>query len=128
MLVSTLNYKSNTSLLPTYLDGYFDLYVISTAETTSYPIEGITLVETNFPFEYRSIGDKLKFEADQRNIDITHKVRIPQTREITSLHVLKLGEEYMQVYNTFHFTNKEGYKQTDITLKRYDKEVVIIDN
>lgn len=127
MQVSIPSYKLSISQPPTYLDGYFALYLIVTKEVASFPVEGLKLIETDFPFEYRSIGDKLRFEADQRKLDITHKVRIPQTREITALHVLKIGEEYMQVYNTFHFTNKDGYKQTDITLKRYDKEVKFYD-
>lgn len=124
--MNTRSFKSNTSQIPTYLDGYFSLFKIRT-DTEPYPSEYLEKAEGNFPFEYRTIGDRLRLEARQRDIEITHKVRIPQTKEITALHVLRFGEEYMQVHNTQNFTNNDGFKQTEITLKTYDKKVVIHD-
>ena len=35
------------------------------------------------------------------------------------MNVLKIGNEYHKVYNAYHFTNNEGFKQTDLTLVEY---------
>jgi hypothetical protein len=70
-------------------------------------------------FQELSITDRLRFEAEERKKDLTMKIRIPQTKEITSLHVLKIGNEYHKVFNAYHFKNKDGFLQTDITLENY---------
>lgn len=68
-----------------------------------------------------SISDRLRFDAEERKKEITYKLRIPQTKEITSLHVVKIGNEYHKVFNAYHFTNKDGFKQTDLTLEEYPR-------
>ena len=52
------------------------------------------------------------------------KIRIPQTKEITALNVLKIGDKYHKVYNAYHFTNKEGFKETDLTLEIYPNVIL----
>lgn len=115
-----LTYKQNITNLPTYNDGKFRLFEIKQTETT-YPVEYLKDVRKEFWFEELSISDKLKFEAEDRKKKITYKIRIPQTKEITSLHVVKIGNEYHKVFNAYHFTNKDGYKQTDLTLELYPR-------
>jgi len=112
------NFKLNTTNLPIYCDGQFSLYDIKqTAD--KFPIESIKDTSKKMCFEELSVSDRLRFEADQRDMKITLKIRIPQTKEITSLNVLKIGQEYHKVFNAYHFTNKDGFKQTDITLENY---------
>ena len=115
------NYKMNTiTNIPTYLDGKFRIFEIKQTKDV-YHTEYLHDTEKDIWFEELSITDKLKFEAEERNKKITYKLRIPQTKQITSLHVLKIGEGYHKVYNTYHFTNKDGYKQTDLTLEEYPR-------
>lgn len=118
MGVSILNYRQSITNLPTYNDGIFEIFQIKTTDDT-YSIEYIKTTRKKMYFEELSISDKLRFEAEQRDKNLTLKIRIPQTKEITSMNVLKIGKEYHKVYNVYHFTNKDGFKQSDLTLIDY---------
>ena len=114
-----MNYKGNITSIPTYNDGKFKLYEIKQIDST-YPDEYIKEISNkSMWFKELSISDKLRFEAEQREKTLTMKIRIPQTKEITSMNVLKIGKEYHRVYNAYHFTNSEGFKEIDLTLEEY---------
>jgi len=115
-----LTYKQNITNLPTYNDGFFELFEIHQTEGT-FPEEYIKKTRTRVWFEELSISDRLRFEAEERQKRITYKLRIPQNKKITSLHVVKIGEEYHKVFNAYHFRNKDGFKQTDLTLEEYPR-------
>lgn len=115
-----LTYKQNITSLPVYNDGRFRLFEIHQTKT-DYPVEYLHDTKKEFWFEELSISDRLRFEAEEREKKITYKIRIPQNKEITSLHVVKIGQEYHKVYNSYHFTNKDGFKQTDLTLEEYPR-------
>ena len=114
-----MNCKGSTTSIPTYNDGKFKLYKIMQKDTI-YPEEYLQEVpKKTMWFNELSISDKLKFDIEQRERKITMKIRIPQTKEITSMNVLKIGNEYHKVYNAYHFTNNEGFRETDLTLEEY---------
>ena len=115
-----LTYKQSITNLPTYNNGKFRLFEIKQTET-DFPVEYLKDTGKDIWFEELSISDKLKFEAEERKKNITYKLRIPQVKEITSLHVVKIGDTYHKVFNAYHFTNNEGYKQTDLTLELYPR-------
>lgn len=115
-----LTYKQNITSLPTYNDGRFRLFKIKQTEDT-YPVEYIVDTGKDIWFEELSISDKIRFEAEERKKEITCKLRIAQDKDITALHVVKIGNEYHKVFNTYHFTNKDGFKQTDLTLEKYTR-------
>ena len=115
-----LTYKQNITNLPTYNDGCFKLFEIHQTDDT-YPVEYLKKTSKTVWFEELSISDRLRFEAEERKRKITYKLRIPQMKEITSLHVVKIGNEYHRVFNPYHFTNKDGFKQTDLTLEEYPR-------
>ena len=112
-------YKGNITLIPTYNDGIFEIFEIK-QESSVYPKEKIVSTNKKMCYEELSVSDKLKFFASERDVDITMKIRIPQTKQINSMNVLKIENEYHKVYNAFHFTNKNGFKQTDLTLTNYE--------
>lgn len=114
-----MNYRGNITSIPTYNDGKFDIYKIL-QKNEPYPDEYLKKI-ANKPmwFKELSISDKLKFDAEQRDKKLTIKIRIPQTKEISSMNVLKIGKEYHKVYNAYHFTNSDGFKETDLTLEEY---------
>ena len=119
-------YKQSTTAIPTYNDGRFRLFEIKQTKD-SFPVEYIKDTEKDIWFEELSISDRLKFEAEDRKKKITYKLRIPQIKEITSLNVIKIGDEYHRVYNAYHFTNKDGFKQTDLTLELYSRVTLEVD-
>lgn len=114
--VKDIIFKSN---IPTYNDGVLYLYQISQDDTKKYASEKLVNLDQKIYFEELSVTDKLKFEAEERKVYIAAKIRIPQTKEIDSLSVIKIGNSFFNVYNAYHFTNKDGYKQTDLTLTKY---------
>lgn len=115
-----LYYKQNITSLPTYSDGKFRLFEIKQTNET-YSVEYLHDTGDDIWFEELSISDRLRFDAEQRKKTITYKLRIPQTKQINSLCVVKIGNEYHKVFNAYHFTNKDGYKQTDLTLEEYPR-------
>ena len=121
-----LIYKQNTTTIPIYNDGKFRLFEIKQTKD-SFPVEYIKDTEKDIWFEELSISDRLKFEAEDRKKKITYKLRISQIKEITSLNVVKIGDEYHRVYNAYHFTNKDGFKQTDLTLELYPRVTLEVD-
>lgn len=121
-----LYYRQNITNLPTYNDGLFRLFEIRQTKDT-YSEEYLHDTGYDIWFEELSISDRLKFEAEERNKEITYKLRIPQTKQINSLCVVKIGKEYHKVYNAYHFTNKDGFKQTDLTLEKYPRVKLEVD-
>ncbi len=116
-----LTYRQSITDLPVYNDGFFKLFAIKQTDT-NFPVEYLQdMKKPDIWFEELSISDRLKFEAEERHKNITYKIRIPQMKEINSLCVVKIGEEYHKVYNAYHFTNKDGIKQTDLTLEKYSR-------
>lgn len=116
-----LTYKQSITSLPAYNDGCFKLFEIK--QTDDKFAIGY-LHDTGKPdiwFEELSISDRLKFDAEERKKKITYKLRIPQMKEINSLCVVKIGDKYHKVFNAYHFTNKDGFKQTDLTLEEYPR-------
>ena len=118
-----MSYKDNItsiSKIPTYNDGKFEIFDIKQTENT-YPIEYLHKEDVNkMWFKELSISDTVKFEADARGINIVMKIRIPQTKELSSMNVLKIGTEYYKVYNIYHFTDNYGFEQSDVTLQKYN--------
>lgn len=115
-----LTYKQNITNLPTYNDGKLKLFAIKQTENI-YPIEYLKNMKKEVWFEELSISDKLRFESEERKRKLSLKIRIPQMKEITSLNVVKIGNEYHKVFNAYHFTNNDGFKQTDLTLEEYPR-------
>lgn len=113
-----MNYKGNITQIPCYNDGIFEIFKI-TQSNDVFPTEKLESISKSMCYEELSITDKLKFSAEERDINLTLKLRIPQTKEITTMNVLKIGNEYHKVYNAYHFTNNDGFKQTDLTLVEY---------
>ena len=115
-----LTYKQNITSLPTYNDGKLKLLAIKQTQNT-YPVEYLKNMKKEVWFEELSISDKLRFESEERKRKLSLKIRIPQMKEITSLNVVKIGNEYHKVFNSYHFTNNDGFKQTDLTLEEYPR-------
>lgn len=113
-----LTYKQNITNLPMYNDGIIRVFQICQTDEV-YPLEYLKDTKKEFWFEELSISDKLKFDAEEREKNITFKIRIEQNKDISSLNVVKIGDKYHKIFNAYHFTNKNGFKQTDLTLEEY---------
>lgn len=118
MLVIMQDFKQSITRIPVYLDGKFKLFDIK--QTPDHlPKEYLSDTAKEIYYEELSITDRLRFEANQRKVDLTLKIRIPQTKEISSLNVITIGDKYHKIFNAYHFTNQDGFLQTDLTLESY---------
>ncbi len=118
------HYKLNITNLPNYNDGSFLLFKIISSNTT-FPYEKLEKVQDDdFFFEELSLSDSIMFENEKRTKKIKRKIRIPQDRDITSRNVLFIDDEYYKVFNIYHFKNKDGISQSDITLEEYNNPIL----
>lgn len=113
------------SKLPVYLDGVFHLYKIVDSNDL-YPKQMLIDMKMDICFQELSVFDKLKYELSSVDTEVTGKIRIPQFKTISSDCVLKIDAIYHRVYNAAHFTNSEGYRQTDITMEKWTGNTEVI--
>lgn len=117
------NYKQNTTL-PTYNDGKADIYEIIQDSSKDYPCNKLKSINKFIYFNEISVTDKIKILASDKAIEITKKITIPQTKEIHSNMAFKINDTFYKVFNTYHYVNKDGILQTDISLTDYLDEVL----
>lgn len=108
-------------MIPVYNDGYFDLFKIVESDDLQATKK---LVNQNIQIWYQelSITDKLRSQLNYHNVDATLKLRIPQYKNIDATCVIRIVDKYYKVYNAYHFTDNDGFKQTDLTLTNWSGE------
>lgn len=116
------DYNLNT-ILPAYNDGKAIVFIIVHNESVKYPDEFLKDIHQEVFFQELSVTDNLKIIASERKINIVKKIRISQNKNLSSINVLKIEDNYYSVYNSYDFINKNGFLQTDLTLIPYDKEI-----
>lgn len=107
--------------LPEYTDGRFELYEIVTDENDDFATEKIINKNMKIWYKEISIFDQTRAALEQAAIQVTKKIRIPRYEEINSKCIITINGVQHQVYNATHITNKNGYKETEITLKTPEK-------
>lgn len=120
----TRNFKQSITTIPAYNDGIFYLYKIIHTDTV-HPIEELELLNKD-PYYYNelSLSDYIIFENEKREKEIKLKIRISQERDIDSNNVLGIDNVYYKVFNVFHFKNKDGFLESDITLEEYTNPII----
>ena len=112
--------------LPEYTDGVFELYRIENDESEDYPEE--KLRDTGMRFWYRELAvyDTTRAKLSADSIEVTMKLAIPQYKKIDSKHVCIIDSEQHEIYNVAHVTTKDGFRETELTLKTpaHDREVI----
>lgn len=107
--------------IPSYDDGCFHLYKMKESEDV-FPKTLLEDQNMEIWFKELSIGDRIKNELSQSNVEVTTKIRIPQCRDISAVCVVEIDGVFHKVYNAYHFRNKDGILETDLTLERYSYE------
>lgn len=111
--------------VPEYTDGCFELCKIEEDTTNDFPEE--TIKKTGLLIWYREISvfDRIKYEFEQSNKEITMKIRIPRYKGIDSTCACIIEGKTQLVYNAAHVESKEGFKETELTLIRPERELTI---
>ena len=109
--------------LPEYTDGVLKLLRIEEDTTTDFPQK--KLADTGLKLWYREIAvyDRLRYEFEQGQKEITMKIRIPQYKGIDTHCACEIDGKVHSVYNTTHVRDKMGFPETELTLIRPEKEL-----
>lgn len=113
--------KNRTVHPPSYHDGMLSIYRICDIDDT-HDEKYLKSTGVKLRFKELSITDKLRSQLEANYIKATLKIRIPQYKLIDSLCVVKIEGILYKVYNVYHFTDGDGFKQTDITLLDWSEE------
>ncbi len=113
--------------MPVYNDGYFRLWKVETDESQDFPEDKLT--DQNMEVWYREIAvyDRVRCELEQNDLEVTMKIRIPQYKKIGSKHVCVIDGQQHRVYNAAHIIDKNGFRETELTLVKPEREVQIHD-
>lgn len=111
--------------MPEYTDGVFELYQIEEDENEDYPVE--KLRDTGMRIWYRelSVYDTTRAKLSADSVEVTMKISIPRYKGVNSKSVCVIDGVQHEVYNAAHVTNKDGFLETELTLKTttVDREV-----
>lgn len=111
--------------VPEYTDGCFEMFQIVDDTTNDFPIKKLKKTGMAIWFREISVFDRIKYEFEQGGKEVTMKIRIPRFKEIDSKCACKIDGKIHLVYNATHVTDKEGFKETELTLVHPDKELNI---
>lgn len=111
--------------IPEYTSGCFKLYRIEQNDTKDYPVE--KLKDTGYEIWYREISvfDKTRYQLEQGGKEVTMKICIPQYKEIDSKCICVIDGVQHLVYNATHVMDKNGNRETELTLIRPGEELEI---
>lgn len=111
--------------IPEYTSGCLQFYKTKQDDSMDYPVE--VLEDTGYEIWYREIAvfDKTKYQLEQGGKEITMKICIPQYKEIDSQSVCVIDGVQHLVYNAAHVTDKNGNRETELTLIRPGRELKI---
>ena len=104
--------------MPEYTDGVLELYEITNDELEDYPEE--RLKYTGLRIWYRELA------VYDTSVEVTYKLAIPQYKKINSKCICLIDGEQHEIYNIAHTTTKDGFKESELTLKTpaYEREVI----
>ena len=112
--------------MPEYTDGVLKLDRIEEDESEDYPVE--KLKDTGMKIWYRelSVFDTTRAKLSADSIEVTMKVSIPQYKKINSKCVCIIDGEQHEIYNVAHTTTRDGFRESELTLKTpaHDREII----
>lgn len=113
-------------MMPEYTDGVFDLYQIEEDSDTDYPLERLRNMNMRIWYRELSVFDTTKAKLSTDGVEVTMKICIPRYKQINSKSVCMIDGVQHEVYNAAHVTSKDGFPETELTLKTpaQDREVI----
>lgn len=114
------------SRVPTYCDGFIELYRIKEDEESDFPKIGLKNQEMKIFFREISVFDRLRFELSQGGKQVTMKIRIPQYKGVDSNCYCKIDGVFHQVYNAAHIMTDGRYPETELTLIATEKKLEVL--
>ena len=103
--------------MPEYVDGVLQLYQIKEDKSTDFPLEYLKDEDMRIWYRELSVYDTTRAKLSTDDIEITMKVAIPRYKSINSKSVCVIDGRQHEVYNVAHTTTKDGFRETELTLK-----------
>lgn len=112
--------------MPEYTDGVLELYRIEEDESEDYPVEKLKDTEMKIWYRELSVFDTTRAKLSADSIEATMKVSIPQYKKINSKCVCIIDGEQHEIYNVAHTTTRDGFRESELTLKTpaHDREII----
>lgn len=112
--------------IPEYTDGVLELYEITDDESEDYPEEKLKYTGLHIWYRELAVYDTTRAKLSADSIEVTYKIAIPQYKKINSKCICIIDEEQHEIYNVAHTTTKDGFKESELTLKTpaYEREVI----
>ena len=95
------------------------------SQTVDAPTEETAAQEPPAENTKGSVFDTTRAKLSADGIEVTMKISIPQYKQINSKCICVIDGAQHEIYNVAHVTTKDGFKETELTLKTptYDREV-----
>lgn len=104
------------------IDPFYD-GVLSTVQTVREYIKKIGL---KVWYRELSVYDTTRAKLSADSVEVTMKLAIPRFKGVDSKCVCIIDGEQHEVYNVAHTTTKDGFRESELTLKTpaYEREVI----
>ena len=116
------------SNIPEYTDGVLKVYRITTDESEDHPEEKLSDQKMKLWYREISVFDKTRYELNKADLEVTMKLRIQKYDGIDSYCICLINGKQHKVYNATHVIDKNGYRETELTLVVPQKEYEVMDN
>ena len=112
--------------MPEYTDGVFKLYQIEEDNSGDFPVENLRGTGMKIWYRELSVYDTTRAKLSADSVEITMKISIPRYKGINSKSVCVIDGVQHEVYNVAHVISKDGFPETELTLKTAvtDREVL----
>ena len=112
--------------MPEYTDGVLELYEITNDESEDYPEERLKYTGLRIWYRELAVYDTTRAKLSADSVEVTYKLAIPQYKKINSKCICLIDGEQHEIYNIAHTTTKDGFKESELTLKTpaYEREVI----
>ena len=114
--------------MPEYTDGVLDLYQIEEDTSEYYPLEHLKNTGMRIWYRELSVYDTTRAKLSADSIEVTMKISIPRYKGINSKSVCVIDGVQHEVYNAAHVTSKDGFQETELTLKTASQDREVIDD
>ena len=111
--------------MPEYTDGVLELLRIEEDCSQDFPVEKVRSTGVHIWYRELSVFDTTRAKLSADGIEVTMKISIPQYKQVNSKCICVIDGAQHEIYNVTHVTTKDGFKETELTLKTpaYDREV-----
>ncbi len=111
--------------MPEYTDGVLELLRIEEDCSQDFPVEKVRSTGMHIWYRELSVFDTTRAKLSADGIEVTMKISIPQYKQVNSKCICVIDDAQHEIYNVAHVTTKDGFKETELTLKTpaYDREV-----